>query len=77
MAVTDTHPSVLPRQNSWTATIRSLLDCYAEYRKKRRALAQLRGLDARTLKDIAIDRSELSSVVHGDPQGRRRAYRSD
>ena len=77
MAIIETHPSILPRLNSWTATTRSLLGRYAAYRRKRRALAQLRGLDAGTLKDIAIDRSEISSVVLGDPNGRRRAYRSD
>lgn len=77
MAIIETHPSVLPRLNSWRAIIRSLLGRYAAYRAKRQALAQLRGLDAGTLKDIAIARSELSSVVLGNPDGRRRAYRSE
>ena len=76
MAILAIHPNALPRQILWTATIRLLFNRYAEYRRKRRAIAQLRGFDAGTLKDIAIDRSELNSVVHGDPHGRRRGYRS-
>jgi uncharacterized protein YjiS (DUF1127 family) len=43
-----------------------------EYRKKRRALAELRSLDPRTLKDMGIDRSEVISIVYGDANGRRR-----
>lgn len=80
MAIIETQPGVLPTRNFWTVIIRSavnLLSRHAEHRRKRRALAQLRGLDTRTLKDIAIDRSELGSVVHGDPRGRRRAYRGN
>lgn len=40
----------------------------AEWRANRRraaAVAELRGLDAGTLKDIGIDRSAIVSVVHG------------
>src|SRR5262245_24430415 len=59
-------------ETAWTATIRRLLHRYLEYRKKRRALAELRSLDPRILKDMAIDRSEVTSIVYGDPNGRRR-----
>ncbi len=55
-----------------TGTIKRLLHRYLEHRNKRRALAELRSLDPRILKDIAIDRSEVASIVYGDPKGRRR-----
>lgn len=77
MASIEIRPRALPRQILWAVTARSLLKRYAEYRRKRRALAQLRGLDAATLRDLAIDRSELSSIVHGGSHGRRRSYGSD
>jgi uncharacterized protein YjiS (DUF1127 family) len=56
----------------WTATIERLLHRYSEYRKKRRALAELKSVDPRILKDIGIDRSEVTSLVYGNPEGRRR-----
>ena len=61
-------------QTVWTATIRPLLIRYLEHRKKRRALAELRSVDPRTLKDMGIDRSEVTSIVYGPPNGRRRNY---
>jgi uncharacterized protein YjiS (DUF1127 family) len=59
-------------QTVWTATIKPLLTRYLEHRRKRRALAELRSVDPRTLKDMGIDRSELTSIVYGNPKGRRR-----
>jgi len=60
-------------QTVWTATIKPLLTRYLEHRRKRRALAELRSVDARTLKDMGIDRSEATSIVYGNPNGRRRS----
>jgi uncharacterized protein YjiS (DUF1127 family) len=59
-------------QTVWTATIKPLLTRYLEHRQKRRALAELRSVDPRTLKDMGIDRSEVTSIVYGSPNGRRR-----
>jgi uncharacterized protein YjiS (DUF1127 family) len=59
-------------QSIWTATIKPFLTRYLEHRKKRRALAELRSVDPRTLKDMGIDRSEVTSIVYGPPDGRRR-----
>jgi len=59
-------------QSVWKTKIEPFLVRYLEYRKKRRALAELRSLDPRILKDMAIDRSEVTSIVYGDPNGRRR-----
>jgi uncharacterized protein YjiS (DUF1127 family) len=56
----------------WAATIERLLHCYSKRRKKRRALAELKSVDSRTLKDMGIDRSEVTSLVYGNPDGRRR-----
>jgi len=64
--------SAVPAQTSWTATISRLVRRYLEHRKQRRALAQLRAVDPRTLRDMAIDRTELTSIVYGDQKGRRR-----
>lgn len=75
MAISETQPGAPPRWHRGVIGLRSLLDRFAQHRKRRRALAELRGLGAHTLKDLAIDRSEISSVVHGDPGGRRRPHR--
>jgi uncharacterized protein YjiS (DUF1127 family) len=56
---------------SGTKAMKRLLH-YWENRQKRRALAQLRSLNPRILRDIGIDRSELTSIVYGDSKGRRR-----
>lgn len=58
----------------WTAVIKPLLCRYREYRKRRRAAAELRSVDPRTLKDMGIDRSEVDSIVYGNAGDRRRAY---
>lgn len=56
----------------WTGTIKRLLHRYLEHRKQRRALAELKSLDPRILRDMAIDRSEVTSIVYGNPKGRQR-----
>jgi uncharacterized protein YjiS (DUF1127 family) len=58
----------------WIGTIKPLLARYGEYRKRRCAVAELRSVDPRILKDMAIDRSEVSSIVYGNSGDRRRAY---
>ncbi|MFZ1197299.1 MAG: DUF1127 domain-containing protein [Pseudolabrys sp.] len=58
----------------WTTGIKWLLRRYREHRLRRRAIAELRSVDARTLKDLGIDRTELTSIVYGNPNGRRRRY---
>jgi uncharacterized protein YjiS (DUF1127 family) len=63
-------------QTVWKATIEPLLARYLERRKKRRALAELRSLDPRTLKDMGIDRSEVTSIVYGNANERRRVCNS-
>lgn len=60
-------------QTVWTATVKPLLTRYLEHRRKRRALAELRSVDPRALKDMGIDRSEVTSIVYGNPNGRRRS----
>lgn len=45
---------------------------WREAREQRRAVSDLQHLDSRTLKDIGINRSEIYSIVHGDPKGRAR-----
>jgi uncharacterized protein YjiS (DUF1127 family) len=60
-----------------TNTPKRLWAAYAEYRRKRRALAQLRSVDPRMLKDLGIDRSELESIVFNNTRDRRRSYGDD
>lgn len=71
MTVLQTH-SAVETQNLWSGTIKRLFRRYLAHRNKRRALAELKSLDPRILMDMAIDRSEVTSIVYGDPKGRRR-----
>jgi uncharacterized protein YjiS (DUF1127 family) len=57
----------------WT-TIKWLLHHYKEHRRRQRAIAELESVDPRILKDIGIDRTEATSIVYGNPRGRRRRY---
>jgi uncharacterized protein YjiS (DUF1127 family) len=57
----------------WTGMIKLLFRRYLEHRNQRRALAELKSLDPRILQDMAIDRSEITSIVYGDPKWRRRS----
>jgi uncharacterized protein YjiS (DUF1127 family) len=65
--------SAAQSQTAWTAAIARLLRRYLGHRKQRRALAQLKSVDPRILRDIGIDCSEVTSIVYGDPKGRRRS----
>jgi uncharacterized protein YjiS (DUF1127 family) len=57
----------------WTETIKALWRVYREGRARRRAVADLRRLDPRVLRDLAIDGSEIESVVFNG-RGRRRFW---
>ncbi|MCP5080132.1 MAG: DUF1127 domain-containing protein [Alphaproteobacteria bacterium] len=43
-------------------------------REKHAAIAALKTLNAAVLRDIGIDRSEITSVIHSQPQGRRKTH---
>lgn len=45
---------------------------YWSGRARRATVVMLQSLDGRTLKDIGIDRSEIESVIYGQPDDRRR-----
>lgn len=51
-----------------------VVSSYEEHRRRRRAVAELESVDPRILKDIGIDRTEATSIVYGNPRGRRRRY---
>ena len=74
MAIVDTLGDIQSSSSVWAARIRSWFERYAERRCKRRAVAHLRAVNPRTLKDIGIDRSEASSIIYGGRRGRRRFY---
>jgi uncharacterized protein YjiS (DUF1127 family) len=73
MTITEIHPRGATRL-LWIGTIKPLLARYGEYRQRRRAAAELRSVDPRILKDMAIDRSEVDSIVYANSGDRRRAY---
>src|SRR5262245_57255230 len=51
--------------------LRSAWCAYWERRARRATVALLQSLDAPTLRDIGINRSEIESVVYGPPRERR------
>lgn len=46
------------------------------YRRRRRQISELRSLDPRVLRDMAIDRSEVASVVNTSALERKREHAS-
>lgn len=65
-------------QRSMTQRFADAWRKWRETREQRRAVFDLQHLDSRTLKDIGINRSEIYSIVHGDPKDRvRRRSRSE
>jgi uncharacterized protein YjiS (DUF1127 family) len=52
--------------------VRRVWCAYRGWRAKRATALVLRSLDARTLRDIGIDSSEIESLVEHDVQRRRR-----
>jgi uncharacterized protein YjiS (DUF1127 family) len=54
-----------------TGLARRLIVAVGKWREKRRALAELSSLDDRMLRDIGLDRSEITSVL-SDRTGERR-----
>ncbi len=58
-------------------TVGCWAQAFANWRGRRRSVHDLRALDSRILKDIGIDRSEITSIVHGDGYGRRRIHADD
>lgn len=50
---------------------------YWQSRSRRAAVFMLRALDEKTLHDIGVDRSEIESVVYGEPSERRLCYKPD
>jgi uncharacterized protein YjiS (DUF1127 family) len=60
---------VLTRLLAWWANVKG-------WRHRKRAVAELRALDNRMLKDIGIERSEIESVVRGLRRDRSRVDRT-
>ena len=53
------------------AWIVSQMESWRQHREEKRAIRHLRELSDHTLKDIGIDRSEISSMVRHGRSGRR------
>lgn len=75
MTIVEIYPGRVTR-TVWTVTLKPLLRRYAEHRRRRRAIAELKSVDPRVLKDMGIDRSEVGSIICGDSRERRRSYRA-
>jgi uncharacterized protein YjiS (DUF1127 family) len=56
--------SQAPARQGLTAWLMSIVKSYRWSMERRSAVAALRSLDDRLLKDIGIDRSEITSVVY-------------
>jgi uncharacterized protein YjiS (DUF1127 family) len=55
-----------------TNRLRTAWRAYWEWQRRRTTVRILSALDERTLKDIGIDPSEITSYAYGDPDHRRR-----
>ena len=62
-------------QISFTTKIAAAFKIWFAVRSRCRAEIALRSLGAHALKDIGIHRTEISSVIHGDPRERIRSAR--
>ncbi len=60
---------------AWYEAASGFLAALRARRRARRTFNALNAVDARTLKDIGIDRSEIMSISFGDNSGRRRPCR--
>jgi uncharacterized protein YjiS (DUF1127 family) len=58
-------PEVTKRANPFARIFSACCDGIARHFVRRTAIATLRGLDDRALRDIGIARSEIEAAVHG------------
>jgi uncharacterized protein YjiS (DUF1127 family) len=57
-----------------THALKQAWAAYLSRHGRRATVLSLKSLDDHTLKDIGIDRSEIESVVYGEPEERLRRY---
>lgn len=62
------------RRPTLKALFRAWLEKRRDLREKRKAIAELKGLDRAMLRDIGIDASEITSIVHSQPEIRRMSH---
>jgi uncharacterized protein YjiS (DUF1127 family) len=69
MAIVDVRAARQTTGRTWQHFVMGIFEqlvaAHVERRKRRRQIAELRSLGPGALKDIGIDRSEISSIVHG------------
>ena len=58
-------PAVTKRPGAFSRLFSACLDSIARYFVRRAAIACLRGLDDRALRDIGVARSQIEAAVHG------------
>ena len=64
-----------PARQGLKAWLKTIAESYRRSMERRASVSALRGLDDRLLKDIGIDRSEITSVVCGRDVDRDRRDR--
>ncbi len=78
MSSTHFHDATAIVRHSMTTRLaglaRQVLTSLDRWQRRRQALRQLYSVDARTLKDIGMSRAEVTSVVYGGGEGRRRSH---
>ena len=70
-----THDHARSPRSPGLALAKVVAGWWSAYRRRRRlnwTVETLQGLDDRTLRDIGLDRSEITSVVHSEGAGRSR-----
>jgi len=74
MALTDTNICLETNHPAIASQLHLIWAWFQEFRRRRRQIAELRAVDPRILRDMAIDRSEVTSIVNTGASGRRRKY---
>ena len=73
--LTTTADQTSPTPTSWLAVrTAGMWRAYLDRRARRATVRILQSLDARTLKDIGISRTEIDSLVYSDRSDRIRRY---
>lgn len=81
MCSIDFYRAAIPARSSFTLHLASLgrriVRSVDRWQARRQALRQLCSVNVRTLKDIGLDRTDVTSAIRGGGKGRRRSHDAD